>query len=70
VRSGVAVALAPERRTDVFQTLKANFALFKDRRGVTAVEYAVIAGCIVLGIATAFTALGTKISTFFTGLAL
>ena len=52
----------------MLQTLKSNLALLKDRRGVTAVEYAVIAGCIVLGIATAFTALGTKISTFFTGL--
>jgi Flp pilus assembly pilin Flp len=37
---------------------------------VTAVEYAVIAGVVVVGIASAFTALGTKLSTFFAGLTL
>lgn len=48
--------------------IKTNIALLKDRRGVTALEYAVIAGSIVLGIAAAFTALSTKISTFFNGI--
>jgi Flp pilus assembly pilin Flp len=42
----------------------------KDERGVTAVEYAVIAGVLVTAIAGAFTALGTTLTTFFTGLAL
>lgn len=38
-------------------------ALHADRRGVTAVEYAVIAGVLVTVIAVAFKALGTGIST-------
>ena len=33
-----------------------------DRRGVTAVEYAVIAGVLVSVVATAFTALGTRLT--------
>ena len=52
----------------MLQTIKLTIAVAKDRRGVTAVEYAVIAGCIVIGIAAAFTSLGTKISTFSNGL--
>lgn len=54
--------------THMLQTIKSTVALAKDRRGVAAVEYAVIAGCIVIGIAAAFTTLGTKISSFFTAL--
>jgi pilus assembly protein Flp/PilA len=54
----------------VLQIIKSNLALLKDRRGVTAVEYAVIAGVVVVGIAGAFTALGTKLSAFFDGLKL
>lgn len=34
-----------------------------DRKGVTAVEYAVIAGVLVTAVAGAFTALGTGLST-------
>jgi Flp pilus assembly pilin Flp len=37
-------------------------AFFQDRRGVTAVEYAVIAALIIGTVATAFTSLASKIS--------
>jgi pilus assembly protein Flp/PilA len=43
-------------------------ALKSDKRGVTAVEYAIIAGVLVASIATAFTSLGSTIQTFFSGL--
>lgn len=49
--------------SDTIRMLK---LIVKDPRGVTAVEYAVIAGVIVIAIATAFNALGTKLTTFFT----
>jgi Flp pilus assembly pilin Flp len=52
------------------EILKSSVALLKDRRGVTAVEYAVIAGVVVVGIASAFTVLGGKLSDFFTALTL
>jgi Flp pilus assembly pilin Flp len=54
----------------LLQFIELNLALLKDRRGVTAVEYAVIAGVVVVGIASAFTALGGKLTTFFNGLTL
>ena len=38
----------------------------RDRKGVTAVEYAVIAGVLVAIIATAFTSLGNGISSTLT----
>jgi pilus assembly protein Flp/PilA len=37
-----------------------------DRRGVTAVEYAIIAGVVALVIVVAFTSLGTSISSKIT----
>jgi len=42
--------------------IKLMNALHNDRRGVTAVEYAVVAGVLVTVIATAFGKLGTGIS--------
>ena len=39
--------------------------LHADRRGVTAVEYAVIAGVMVAGVGVAFTTLGTTLATWF-----
>ena len=54
----------------MIDTIKTCLAIVKDRRGVTAVEYAVIAGVLVTAIATAFTTLGSSITTFFTGLKL
>ena len=52
------------------ETIKFALLVLKDRRGVTAVEYAVIAGVLVASIGAAFTALGTTLKTFFTGLVL
>jgi Flp pilus assembly pilin Flp len=55
----------------VTETLKLMTAILKsDKRGVTAVEYALVAGALVLGIATAFTALSTTLQNFFTNLVL
>lgn len=54
----------------MIDTIKSCLTILKDRRGVTAVEYAVIAGVLVTAIAAAFTALGSSIQTFFTGLKL
>lgn len=42
------------------QTIK---ALASDRRGITAMEYAVVAGAILAVALTAFNALGTKLTT-------
>ena len=47
--------------TDYF--LKALCALQADRRGVTALEYALIAAVVAGVVVTAFTTLGTDIST-------
>ncbi|HEY5301999.1 MAG TPA: Flp family type IVb pilin [Acetobacteraceae bacterium] len=48
--------------------IKLMNALYRDRRGVTAVEYAVIAGALVTVIGVAFTNLGTGIGTKLTGI--
>jgi Flp pilus assembly pilin Flp len=42
--------------------------LQSDRRGVTAVEYALVAGALVAGIAVAFTALTGNLKTYLGGL--
>jgi len=48
----------------MFETLKTCWMLLRaDKRGVTAVEYAVIAGILVAAVATAFTTLGTALKT-------
>jgi pilus assembly protein Flp/PilA len=44
-------------------------ALIKDERGVTALEYGLIAGLIAVVIVTSVTALGTKLSTTFVSIA-
>jgi len=55
----------------MLQKLKKSAAsLLTDRSGVTAVEYAVIAGVVVVSVAAAFNALGTTLKAFFTGLSL
>ena len=41
-------------------------ALAKDERGVTALEYGLIAGLVAVVIVTSVTALGTKLNTTFT----
>jgi Flp pilus assembly pilin Flp len=44
---------------DAFKTIK---ALVSDRRGITAMEYAVVAGAILAVALIAFSALGTKLT--------
>jgi pilus assembly protein Flp/PilA len=44
-------------------------ALAKDERGVTALEYGLIAGLVAVVIVTSVTALGTKLNTTFTAIA-
>ena len=39
-----------------------------DRRGVTAMEYGLIAGVLAVGLATAFTKLSTKLTAAFNAL--
>ena len=56
--------------TELFDVIALIKTLKDDRRGVTSVEYAVIAGVICLSLATAFTALVGKLNTFFNGLTL
>ena len=54
----------------MIDTIKSCLRILKDRRGVTAVEYAVIAGVMVTAVAAAFTAFGTTLQNFLTGLKL
>ncbi len=50
--------------------MKRNIRLIgRDRKGATAIEYALILSLIALGILTALTALGAKVSTTFTNAA-
>jgi pilus assembly protein Flp/PilA len=44
-------------------------ALANDERGVTALEYGLIAGLVAVVIVTSVTALGTKLNTTFTSIA-
>jgi pilus assembly protein Flp/PilA len=59
-----------EREMTMMEYFRTLNLLAIDRKGVTAVEYAVIAGVIVVAIATAFTTLGGTLTTFFTNLSL
>ena len=47
----------------MFESFKTIKALVSDRRGITAMEYAVVAGAILAVALTAFNALGTKLTT-------
>jgi len=52
------------------RTFLNNFsALAKDERGVTALEYGLIAGLVAVVIITSVTALGSKLSKTFTNVA-
>jgi Flp pilus assembly pilin Flp len=48
----------------------AAVVLKSDQRGVTAVEYALVAGALVLGVGAAITVLTGSLKNFFTGLTL
>jgi pilus assembly protein Flp/PilA len=52
----------------MFTFLKNLRALAKDERGVTALEYGLIAGLVAVVIVTSVTALGTKLNTTFTAI--
>ena len=54
----------------MFEALKTIKILVSDRRGITAMEYAVVAGAILAVALTAFNALGTKLSTTVSGVSL
>jgi pilus assembly protein Flp/PilA len=51
--------------TTIFQLAKSAIA---DRRGVTAMEYGLIAGVLAVGLSVAFTALSGKLTTAFNAL--
>jgi Flp pilus assembly pilin Flp len=42
--------------------------LRNDTRGVTAVEYAIVAGALITALAGVFAALGTNLTTYLSGL--
>ncbi len=49
--------------------MKSVFATLRsDTRGVTAVEYAIVAGALITALAGVFTALGTHLTTYISGL--
>jgi pilus assembly protein Flp/PilA len=53
----------------MFDLVKTSLMSLKsDRRGVTALEYGLIAGVMAVGLVAAFQGLGTKISAAFTAL--
>jgi pilus assembly protein Flp/PilA len=69
-------AVAPlRRRAEVARTLKMGMflknlrALVKDERGVTALEYGLIAGLIAVVIVTSVTTLGTTLTAKFDAIA-
>ena len=53
----------------MFAFLNNLSALANDERGVTALEYGLIAGLVAVVIVTSVTALGTKLNTTFTAIA-
>jgi pilus assembly protein Flp/PilA len=53
----------------MFAFLKDLRALANDERGVTALEYGLIAGLVAVVIVTSVTTLGTKLSTTFSSIA-
>ena len=54
----------------MFEALKTIKILVSDRRGITAMEYAVVAGAILAVALTAFNALGTSLSSTVGGVSL
>jgi len=63
-RAATAAKLCSGKERDMREMIETFLVLLRiDRRGVTAVEYAIIAGFVAVVIVLAFTALGTSIST-------
>jgi pilus assembly protein Flp/PilA len=50
---------------DILQTLRSLAVVLRDRKGVTALEYGIIAGILGLVLITIFTTFGSKLSTLF-----
>lgn len=53
----------------MLRAIKAALRLCTDKRGVTALEYGLIAGLIAVAIVGTLTTVGTKLSTQFTAIA-
>ena len=51
----------------MFETFKLLKSMWNDRRGVTAMEYAVVAAGIIAVAATAFSSLGTRLGNVVNG---
>ncbi len=56
--------------SDALNMLKLAKQIAADRKGVTAMEYGLIAGVMAVGLATAFAALRGKITDALTGISL
>ena len=54
---------------DMRKYVRSVMSLKTDRRGVTAVEYGIVAALIATGLVTAVTSVGTQLSTVFQNLA-
>ena len=54
----------------MFQIIKSIKTFMSDERGITAMEYAVVAGAILAVALTAFNALGTSLSSTVGGVSL
>jgi pilus assembly protein Flp/PilA len=60
---------ARQQETTMFTFLKNLRALANDERGVTALEYGLIAGLVAVVIVTSVKTLGTALTTTFTAIA-
>jgi Flp pilus assembly pilin Flp len=68
-RRSICTALLNDRRDRMNKMMKSVFATLRsDTRGVTAVEYAIVAGALITALAGVFTALGTHLTTYISGL--
>jgi pilus assembly protein Flp/PilA len=68
-RNGAAEAPTRSKESEMLAFLNNLRALGKDERGVTALEYGLIAGLVAVAIVTSISTLGTKLSTEFTNIA-
>jgi pilus assembly protein Flp/PilA len=70
IRATAPLSAAHQHKDTNMHTFLNNLkALAKDERGVTALEYGLIAGLVAVVIVTSVTALGTKLTSTFTTIA-
>jgi pilus assembly protein Flp/PilA len=50
---------------NIIETLRSLVCILRDRKGVTALEYGIIAGILGLVLITIFSTFGSKLSTLF-----